>query len=82
MRPFPQDPNPENLEVVETEVLMLIGVLYEEYGGAEFFDALPQDIQDEWYWVEQEAKCGADRNAAKSKLESLIEKLKAEKDKL
>ncbi|MBI2048288.1 MAG: hypothetical protein HYT27_04065 [Parcubacteria group bacterium] len=31
---------------------------------------------DEWYWVEQEARCGIDRKVAQEKLEKFLEKMK------
>lgn len=45
------------------------------------FDSFGPEIQEEWYWVEQEANVAKDRMAAKINLERFIEKLKGESEK-
>ncbi len=40
------------------------------------FDSFNPEIQDEWYWVEQEAVTGKDRELAKAVLEKFLNFLK------
>lgn len=42
------------------------------------FEAMSPEIQEEWYWVEQEANVGKDRIAAKKHAEEFLNKLREE----
>ena len=67
---FPQEPSPEE---IDAEIERLVGVLYgEEY--SDMWHDFPE-LQEEWYWIEQEAGVALDRQAAKEHLEQFIEKL-------
>lgn len=75
MEEFPQEPSPED---VDREIEKLLEVLYsEEY--SDMYHDFPE-LQEEWYWVEQEANIALDRAAAKEHLEEFIEKLKSLKE--
>ena len=41
------------------------------------FDSYSPEIQDEWYWVEQEARVGKDRELAEANLRGFLERLKS-----
>ena len=67
---FPQEPSPES---IDQEIERLVGFLYgEEY--SDMWQNFPE-LQEEWYWIEQEAGVALDRQAAKEHLEQFIEKL-------
>lgn len=69
MEKFPQQPSPEN---IDSAIEKLLENLYER---AELFDKLGPELQEKWYWVEQEAEVGKDRAAAKAKLEEFLKVL-------
>lgn len=41
------------------------------------FNLFDEQIQEEWYWVEQEAEVALDRTEAKTHLEEFVNKLKS-----
>ncbi|MBU1159963.1 hypothetical protein KKD04_02160 [Patescibacteria group bacterium] len=63
--------NIENFEGIEEQIKKLIEELYNFD-----FESLDENIQDEWYWVEQEANVGKDRIQAKERLVKFVERLK------
>ncbi len=67
---FLQEPSPEG---IDQEIERLVGVLYgEEY--SDMWRDFPE-LQEEWYWIEQEAGVALDRQAAKEHLERFIKRL-------
>jgi len=67
---FPQEPSPED---IDQEIERLVEVLYSgEY--SDMWHNFPE-LQEEWYWIEQEAGVALDRQAAKEHLEQFIKKL-------
>ena len=67
-----QEPLFENdMEKIDAEIKELLELL-----DSFDFDYFNLEIQEEWYWVEQEANVAKDRIAAKIHLEKFIEKLK------
>lgn len=71
-----QNPSFENIEKIDAEIKKLLESL-DNFD----FDSFEQKIQEEWYWIEQEANVAKDRTAAKIHLEKFIEKLKEESEK-
>lgn len=71
----PQEPSPE--QNIEKDIEGLLGTLYDKFAGAEQFDALSPELQEEWYLVEREAIVGMDREVGKAKLEAFIKKLES-----
>jgi len=67
-----QEPLFENdIEKIDAEIKELLELL-----DSFDFDYFNPEIQEEWYWVEQEANVAKDRIAAKIHFEQFIEKLK------
>lgn len=62
-------------ENMEAEIERLLDNL-REYG--EWFNELSGELQEEWNFVEMEADAGMNREAAKKKLELLIQKVDRE----
>lgn len=76
-----QIPSPENTEKIDAEIKELLGTLDElnDLGeGETLYDRISPELQDQMYWVEQEANVGKDREQAKARLEDLITTLKSE----
>jgi len=69
MEKLPKEPTPED---VDAEIEQKLKELYENY--SELVE-IGSELDDKWYWVEQEANVGKDRQAAKKHLEEFIEKL-------
>lgn len=65
----------ENTEKIDAEIKELLKSL-DNFN----FNSFRLEIQEEWYWVEQEANVAKDRATAKNHLEQFIEKLKNESD--
>lgn len=70
------DLTPEKLQEIEAAVGELLERL-NEYD----FDSFSPEVQDEWYWVEQEATVGKDRELAKAVLERFLSALKGSDEK-
>lgn len=71
-----QEPSFENIEKIDAEIKELLESL-DNFD----FESFSLEIQEEWYWVEQEANVAKDRIAAKTHFEQFIEKLKKESEK-
>lgn len=61
------DVTPEKIKEIDATIGDLLENLYEHD-----YDSLSPEIQDEWYWVEEEAKVGKDRELAKAVLEKFL----------
>lgn len=72
MEKIPQEPSPEELE---EQIGVLLTQLYERHAGAERFEEIGPEMMEEWYLVEMEAEVGKDRQAAKEKLATFLQKL-------
>lgn len=59
-------------EKVEDEIKELFEVL-----NSFDFESFNEQIQEEWYWIEQEAGSALDRTEAKTHLEEFVNKLKS-----
>ena len=75
MEQLPKEPSPE---AVDAEIENL---LKELNNYAEIYDEGSPELQEEWYWIEMEAKVAKDRQAAKAHLEEFISKIKELKEK-
>jgi len=64
-----QVPSPEN---IDAEIERFLETL-DSY-ISRLWESHPE-LQEEWYWVEMEARVGLDRQTAKEKLETFIGKL-------
>lgn len=69
MERLPGEPSPEE---IDREIERL---LEELDGYAELFREGSHELQEEWYWVEMEARVALDRPMAKIRLEAFIRKL-------
>ena len=56
------------------EIDTVIRKLLERLDGYDY-DGLSPEVQDEWYWVEQEADVGKDRELVKAVLEEFLKRL-------
>lgn len=65
---------PEETEKNEMEIKELMERLNKTYD----YDNLVPELQEEWYWVEQEANAGEDRELAKRVLEEFLKTLEKE----
>lgn len=72
-----QEPSFENIEKIDAEIKELLESL-----DSFDFNFFGPEIQEEWYWVEQEANVAKDRIAAKTHLEQFVEKLKKKNRKI
>ncbi len=73
---FSKESGPENIDSAIEKLLETL----ESYG--ELYDGLSPELQDWWYDVENEARAGKDRQAAKAHLEEflgVLERIKTEK---
>lgn len=66
-----QEPSFEDIEKIDAEIKELLESL-DNFD----FESFSAEIQEEWYWVEQEANVAKDRATAKTHLKQFIEKLK------
>jgi hypothetical protein len=66
-----QLPNPEN---IESKIEQLLNKL-DDYALAQFPEGIQDQLADEWYAAEMEARVSADRDAALTHLSQFIEKL-------
>lgn len=71
-----QEPLFEDIEKIDAEIKEFLESL-DNFD----FESFSLEIQEEWYWVEQEDNVVKDRMAAKAHLEQFIEKLKEESEK-
>lgn len=69
-----QEPTIENVDSV------IEGLLEELDSYAELWDEHPE-LQEQWYWVDMEARVSKDREAAKVHLEEFLKVLKGVKNK-
>lgn len=67
---------PEETKELEGSIEKLLGDL-NQYD----FESCSPERQDEWYWVEQEAGAGKDRELAKANLERFLKTLQEEVEK-
>lgn len=65
------DITPEKVKEIDADIEKLLESLY-EYD----YDGLTPELQEECYWVEQEANVGKDRELAKAVLEKFLNVLK------
>jgi hypothetical protein len=66
----PQEPSPENVEAIDQEIERLLEALDNfDYNN---FSA---EVQEQWYFIEMEAKVAQDRATAKTRLEHFIKHL-------
>lgn len=72
---FPKEPNPEEIEADIIELLEKLN------GYWELYDQLSPDLQERWYWTEQEGRIAKDRQTAKDHLEGFIKFLEEERSK-
>ena len=70
---FEQIVSREEVEKIDAEINELLKSL-DNYD----FSTFPDDVQEEWISVEQEASAGLDRAKAKANLERLLDYLKRE----
>ena len=63
----PRKLTPEEAEKIERSIEKLLEVLY-QYD----FDSFSPEIQNEWYFIEQEAMSGKDRELARANLEKFL----------
>lgn len=61
-------------EAVDVTIEKLLSKL-DEYDPKDF----SEEIQYEWYWIEQEARVGIDRKQARAKLEEFLKKIRNQK---
>ena len=73
----PRKLTPEEAEKIERSIEKLLEVLY-QYD----FDSFSPEIQNEWYFIEQEAMSGKDRELARANLEKFLGVLQEESEKL
>jgi hypothetical protein len=66
----------EQAEELEGSIEKLLGDL-DQYD----FEGCSPERQDEWYWIEQEAQVGKDRELARANLERLLKTLREEAEK-
>ena len=62
-----QEPSPENIEAIDQEIERLIETL-ENFDYTNF----SEEVQEQWYYIEMEAKVAKDRQAAKAHLEEFF----------
>jgi NAD-specific glutamate dehydrogenase len=74
---FPQKEN--SIEEIDARIEKSLEELERH---AELWDKLSEEMQEEWYYIEMEAKVGKDRQQAEARLDEFLKILEAEAEKL
>ncbi len=68
-------PTPENVDLLINQLLDKLA----EYG--DLYNEVSSELQEQWYWVEMEARVGRDRETAKVKLKEFLKIIESEEQK-